>query len=193
MWVRVRSYLGYQCDTWLWFLTPAWKWISRFQRPLKTPTIISITSGGFENSWARKLRARLYMHLSHDRSITTTVWWMDYQIISPRNLSVCITHLPRLVLIWENMITWILHSYCFTGFQSNIELNSKHCGSSSKDFMARHLATPTKWPPYQKAEDILWDPMKHVSWMFPNSSVILSPRSHSQCIGIWHGIACQRN
>ena len=60
----------------------------------------------------------------------------------------------------------ITHSLRFTGFQSNTGLDSKHCWSSSKDFMARHLDTSKKWQPHQKAEDIPWAPMMRVSWMF---------------------------
>ena len=44
-------------------------------------------SGDSEHSWARKPRARLYMHLSQARLTTATVLLMDYQIISSRNSS----------------------------------------------------------------------------------------------------------
>ena len=61
------------------------------QKPVKTPTIISTTSG---KSWARKPRTQLYMHLLQARLTTATVWWMDYQRISSRNYSMCKTQLP---------------------------------------------------------------------------------------------------
>ena len=67
MWVRIRSYLWRQCETWVWFLTSTWKWICKLQKPAKTPTIISRTSGESENSGVRKPRARLYMHLLRAR------------------------------------------------------------------------------------------------------------------------------
>ena len=69
-------------------------WICKSQKPAKTPTIISTTSGESENSWAMKPRARLYMHLLQARLTTATVWWMDYPRISSRNSSVCKTQLP---------------------------------------------------------------------------------------------------
>ena len=87
------------------------------------------------------------------------------------------------------------HNACtryFTGFQSNTGLNSEHCWSSSKDFRTRHLPTSKKWSPYQKAKDIPYDPMKNVSWRFQSSSMILLASVHSQCMGLWHGIACKR-
>ena len=59
-------------------LTPTWKWICKSQKPAKTPTIISTTSGESENSWAGKPRARLHMYLLQARLTTATVWWMDY-------------------------------------------------------------------------------------------------------------------
>ena len=40
--------------------------------------------------------------------------------------------------------------------------------------------------------DTPWAPMKHVSWRFQNSSTILSASVYSQCVGLWHGIVCQR-
>ena len=43
-----------------------------------------------------------------------------------------------------------------------------------------------------KTEDIPWNPMKLVSGRVWNSSTILSASMHSQCVGLWHGIACQR-
>ena len=39
MWVRIRSHLWRHCETWVWFLTPTWKWICKSQKPAKTPTI----------------------------------------------------------------------------------------------------------------------------------------------------------
>ena len=48
MWVRIRSHLWRQCETWVWFLTSTWKWICKSQKPAKTPTIISTTSGESE-------------------------------------------------------------------------------------------------------------------------------------------------
>ena len=74
------------------------------KKPAKMLTIISKTSGDSENSWARKPRAPLYMHSLQVRLTTETVWWMDYQIISSRNSSVCKTQLPDKFLIWGNMI-----------------------------------------------------------------------------------------
>ena len=76
------------------FFTPTWKCICKSQKPAKSPTIIYTTSGESENSWARKPRARLYMHLLQARLTTATVWWMDYPRISSRNSSVCKTQLP---------------------------------------------------------------------------------------------------
>ena len=131
-------------------LTPTWKWICKSQKPAKTPTIISTTSGESENSWARKPRARWYMHLLKARLTTATVWWMDYQRISSRNSSLCKTQLPNQFSIWGNMIAWLLHLLRSTGFQLNTGLNSKQCWSSSKDFMARHLPTSKKWSSHQK-------------------------------------------
>ena len=83
----IRSHLWGQCETWVWFLAPTSKRICKSQRPAKTPTIISPTSGDSEHSWARKPRAWLYMHLSQARLTTATVLLMDYQIISSRNSS----------------------------------------------------------------------------------------------------------
>ena len=68
--------------------------IQKSKKPAKTPTIISTTSGESENSWARKPRARLYMHLLQARLTTATVWWIEYPRISSRNSSVCKTQLP---------------------------------------------------------------------------------------------------
>ena len=34
--------------------------------------------------------------------------------------------------------------------------------------------------------------MKNVSWRFQNWSMILSASVYSQCMGLWHGMACQR-
>ena len=51
-----------------------------------------------------------------------------------------------------DMIAYLLYSLRFTGFQSNTRSNSKHCCSSSKDFMTRHLPTSKKWSPHQKAK-----------------------------------------
>ena len=31
MWVRIRSHPWRQCETWVWFLTPTWKWICKSQ------------------------------------------------------------------------------------------------------------------------------------------------------------------
>ena len=66
VWVRVRSHLWCQCETWVWFLTPTYKWVYKSQKPANTLTIILKTLGESENPWARKPRARLYMHLSPD-------------------------------------------------------------------------------------------------------------------------------
>ena len=77
MWVRIRSHLWRQCETWVWFFTPTWKWICKSQKPAKMPIIISTTSGESKNSWARKPRARPYMHLLPVRLTTATVWWIE--------------------------------------------------------------------------------------------------------------------
>ena len=73
MWVRIRSHLWRQCETSVWFLIPTWNWICKSQKSAETPIIISTTSGESENSWARKPRARLYMHLLSARLTTATV------------------------------------------------------------------------------------------------------------------------
>ena len=102
--VRIISHLWRQYETWVWFLTPTWKWICKSQRPAKMPTIISTTSGESENSRATKPRAWLYMHLLQARLTTATVWWMDYRRITSRNSSVCKTQLLDLISIWGNMV-----------------------------------------------------------------------------------------
>ena len=61
MWVRIRPHLWRQCESWVWFLTPTWKWICKSQKPAKTPTIISTTPGESENSCARKPCARSFI------------------------------------------------------------------------------------------------------------------------------------
>ena len=35
MWVRIRSHLWRQCETWVWFFTQTWKWICTSQKPAK--------------------------------------------------------------------------------------------------------------------------------------------------------------
>ena len=93
MWVRIGQNLRRQYETWVWFLTPTWKWICKSQKPAKTPTIISTTPGESENSWVRKPHAWLYVHLLQARLTTTTVWWLDYQRISSRKeTTVCAKH-----------------------------------------------------------------------------------------------------
>ena len=91
----------------MWFFTPTWKWICKSQKPAKTPTIISTTSGEYENSWARKLRAKLCMHLLKARLTAATVWWMDYPRISSRNSSMCKTQLTS----FQSEEIW-LHTSC---------------------------------------------------------------------------------
>ena len=54
------------------------------------------------------------------------------------------------------------------------------------------VPTSKKWSPHQKAKDIPSDPMKNVSRRFQNWSIIFSASVHSPCMGLWHGIDCQR-
>ena len=42
----------------------------------KTASVISKTSGEYDNFWVRKPCTRSYTHLSHARLTTPTVWWM---------------------------------------------------------------------------------------------------------------------
>ena len=124
-----------------------------------------------EKSPATKPRARLNMHLSRTRLTAAKVRWMDLQKILSRDSSK--TQLPDCSEeIWShNSCT------CYTvlaGFQqSNTKLNSKSVHNFQRNFMARHLAISNKWPSHHNAEEIPWDPMKHLSWRFHNSSMII--------------------
>ena len=39
--------MAWSDETWVWFFTSTWKWICKSQKPAKTPTIISTTSGEY--------------------------------------------------------------------------------------------------------------------------------------------------
>ena len=157
MWVRIRSHLWCwcQCKTLVWFFTPTWKWICKSQRPVQTPTIISTTLEESENFWARKTRARLYMHLSSSQMqiiffITSQIDYCSNLMTGlPDNLIKNRQHVqntaarpvfslskydpltPPLV-----MLHWVPVKY---------QTEFKTFGSSSKDIMARQLVTSKKW------------------------------------------------
>ena len=50
----------------------------------------------------------------------------------------------------------------------------------------QEMITPSKWKWYSIRSN------EEQSWRFQTSSVILSANVHSQCMRLWHGIACQR-
>ena len=90
--------LWYQCETWVFDLKMDMYniYIYIYHKGLTKRLLSPQRQEKSDNCWARKPRARLYMHLSQARSTTATVWKMDYQIISSRNSSVCKTQLPDL-------------------------------------------------------------------------------------------------
>ena len=63
----------------------------QFNKACQTPTIICVTSGESENSWARKLFTWLHMYLSKARLSIATLWWVGNLIAPSTNSSVCKT------------------------------------------------------------------------------------------------------